>query len=230
MDQDGRRIAGAMMTGGAYTAERAAALSGVPKSTVYYWARHGHLIPSVSEKETMLWSFSDLLGLRAIYWLRKPKKAFEREIRATSMSKVKHVLAELRKLGVDLIEHDRPIVSVTEDGDVAFESSSLPLQRVGGQLLNAGMINVIGVFQGLEGGIGPDLLQPMPNIRIVPRKLSGAPHVVDTRLPTQSLYALALRGMTAQQIHRLYPFVTADAIDDGVALELQLEQNLELAA
>jgi hypothetical protein len=67
-----------METGGAYSAERAAALSGVPKSTIYYWARNGHLIPSVS-KSPLLWSYTDLLALRTIYWLRRPKKAFDRE-------------------------------------------------------------------------------------------------------------------------------------------------------
>ena len=48
--------------GGAYNAERAAALSGVPKSTVHYWARHGHLVPSVATRPR-LWSFTDLLAL-----------------------------------------------------------------------------------------------------------------------------------------------------------------------
>lgn len=33
---------------GAYTADRAAALSGVPKSTIHWWARHDVLVPSVS--------------------------------------------------------------------------------------------------------------------------------------------------------------------------------------
>ncbi len=59
---------------GAYTAERAAALSGVPKSTVHYWARQGILVPSVSPVRVRLWSYSDLLALRTIYWLRQTKQ------------------------------------------------------------------------------------------------------------------------------------------------------------
>lgn len=49
---------------GEYTAERAAALSGVPKSTVHYWARQGILIPSGSPERVKLWSYGDLMALR----------------------------------------------------------------------------------------------------------------------------------------------------------------------
>src|SRR5262249_54325081 len=48
---------------GAYTADRAAALSGVPKSTLHWWARHDVLVPSVSATKVMLWSYADLMGL-----------------------------------------------------------------------------------------------------------------------------------------------------------------------
>src|SRR5688572_30799038 len=33
-------------------------------------------------------------------------------------------------------------------------------------------------------GQGPDLLDPRPLLRIIPGKLHGEPHVVDTRIPT----------------------------------------------
>jgi DNA-binding transcriptional MerR regulator len=57
-----------MELAGAYTADRAAALSGVPRSTVHYWASHDILTPSVSSQRVKLWSFADLLALRVIYW------------------------------------------------------------------------------------------------------------------------------------------------------------------
>ena len=43
----------------------------------------------------------------------------------------------------------------------------------------------------MEGGTGPDLLRPRPQLRIVPGKLGGSPHVEHTRLET---LALASRG------------------------------------
>jgi DNA-binding transcriptional MerR regulator len=62
---------------GAYPADRAAALSGVPKATIYYWARNEVLSPSVSPTRVRLWSYSDLLGLRTIAWLRATKKSLD---------------------------------------------------------------------------------------------------------------------------------------------------------
>jgi DNA-binding transcriptional MerR regulator len=41
---------------GAYAADRAAALSGVPQSTIHWWARNEILIPSVSAERVKLWS------------------------------------------------------------------------------------------------------------------------------------------------------------------------------
>lgn len=58
---------------GAYKAGRAAALAGVPKSTLHYWSKHDILVPSVSPVRIKLWSFSDLMAARMIEWLRRDK-------------------------------------------------------------------------------------------------------------------------------------------------------------
>src|SRR5215210_660894 len=161
-----------MEISGAYSAERAAALAGVPKSTIYYWARRGHLTPSVSRRP-LLWSFTDLLALRTIYWLRQPKSAFDREVPATSMSKVKRALEQLRRLDLDLFEDGRPTVAVTNQGEVAVNVDAMALRLSDGQFLNPELVDIIGPFEGLEGAKGPDLLWPRPTVQILPRKISG---------------------------------------------------------
>jgi MerR HTH family regulatory protein len=78
---------------GAYTADRAAALSGVPKSTVHYWARREILVPSISPERVKLWSYPDLMGLRIIYWLRHEKTGEDgQDIPASTMPQVERVL------------------------------------------------------------------------------------------------------------------------------------------
>jgi uncharacterized protein (DUF433 family) len=216
-----------MEISGAYTAERAAALAGVPKSTIYYWARYGHLIPSVSQKP-LLWSYTDLLALRTIYWLRQPKRAFDREVPATSMPKVKRALEQLRRLDLDLFEEGRPTVAVTIQGEVAINADVLPLQRVDGQYLAPGLVDIIGPFEGLEGTKGPDLLWPRPTVQILPRKISGAPHIAGTRLTSESIYALKDRGFSLERLARIYPFASPDSLQDSIDLEHQLEQNIRL--
>lgn len=213
------------MSGGAYTADRAAALSGVPKSTLYYWARKGHLSPSVS-LNPRLWSYKDLLALRTIYWLRQPKTAFEFDVRPTSMAKVQRALRQIRELSLDLFDNERPIVAVTLNGDIVLDKEALPLQLVDGQYIDRDLIDIVGPFDGLEGTRGPSLTHPRSNVRITPGKISGAPHITGTRLPTQSIYTLKQRGFTVESLARLYPFASQEALCDSIDLEEQLESNL----
>src|SRR5438874_1717444 len=88
---------------GAYSAARASALSGVPRSTVHWWARHGILVPNVSPKKVMLWSYGDLMGLRVIYWLRRRKTdSFGVDIPSTSMDAIRRALKELQEADLPL--------------------------------------------------------------------------------------------------------------------------------
>jgi uncharacterized protein (DUF433 family) len=91
------------------------------------------------------------------------------------------------------------------------------------------LLDVIEPFRSVEGSRGPHLVRPRPLLRIVPGKLGGSPHVLDTRLESQALGALAASGLLEAKIYRLYPDVEPPAIDDALDLERQLEQNLRPA-
>jgi uncharacterized protein (DUF433 family) len=104
----------------------------------------------------------------------------------------------------------------------------MPLQLAEGQYLERGLVNIVGPFEGLEGTKGPDLVWPRENIQILPRKISGAPHISGTRVPTESIHALADRGLTIDQIARIYPFVSFDSLRESIDLEEQLKHNVSL--
>src|SRR3954453_12584941 len=91
---------------GAYPADRAAALAGMPLSTLHYWARHDVVVPRVSASRPKLWSFEDLMALRAVVWLRRAKTRPDGEsVRPSSMPVVRQAIAALRELDLDLWEH-----------------------------------------------------------------------------------------------------------------------------
>jgi uncharacterized protein (DUF433 family) len=216
---------------GAYTAERAAALSGVPKSTVHYWARQDILVPSVSAERVKLWSYGDLMALRTIYWLRQTKHDESgREVPRTAMKAIRRALREIAALELDLwSEDDAPLVAVDRSGGIVIQHHG-EAQRPGGQsILGAGMLDLIAPFTSREGLRGPDLSAPRPRLRIVPGKLGGSPHVLHTRLESQALGALAESGLAQAKIYRLYPDVEPAAIEDALDLERQLAQNLHPA-
>jgi uncharacterized protein (DUF433 family) len=228
---DGVAILNVMEARGAYTAERAVALSGVPKSTVHYWARQGILVPSVSPVRVRLWSYGDLLALRTIYWLRQTKHdPSGREVPRTAMRAVRRALREIAALKLDLWSEDgAPRVAVDRAGGIVIEYNG-GAQRLGGQsILDADVLDLLAPFASREGLHGPDLSTPRPRLRIVPGKLGGSPHIIHTRLETQALGALAEGGLGHAKIYRLYPDVEPAAIEDALDLERQLAQNLRPA-
>jgi uncharacterized protein (DUF433 family) len=216
---------------GAYTAERAATLSGVPKSTVHYWARRGILIPSVSPERVKLWSYGDLMALRTIYWLRHTKQdPSGREIPRTAMKAVRRALSEIAALKLELWSEDgAPRVAVDRAGCIVIEPEGRARRPGGQRILDADMLDLLAPFASNEGLHGPDLSAPRPRLRIVPGKLGGAPHIAHTRLESEALGALADSGLPQAKIYRLYPDVEHAAIKDALDLERQLAQNLRPA-
>ncbi len=218
---------------GAYPADRAAALSGVPKSTVHYWAREEILVPSVSAERVKLWSYSDLIALRTIAWLRASKTAPDGySVPATAMTSVRRALSELGELDLGLWSTDGgPNIAVDRRGHLVLGVDQTYPGRVGGQaLLDADMLDVLRPFQIDQSTRGPDLVEPRPRLRIVPGKLAGAPHVRETRIETQALAALAARGMQAERVRSFYPAIEVDDVEEALDLERELQPGLAIAA
>ncbi|MPZ60273.1 MAG: DUF433 domain-containing protein [Propionibacteriales bacterium] len=210
---------------GCYEAARAAALSGVPKSTMYWWARQGIVVPSVSPVQEKLWSYSDLMCLRIVSWLRHPKAApHGAELPANPMSQVRRALVLLERRGLDLWAPDSPghspilvdaagAIFVRSDGEI-LDLHEQPA------LLPEGRLELTMPFRQ-DGVEGPNLLRPRPHLRIVPAKVAGEPHIADTRLTTQSVAALAARGFSSERIADMYAS-PVESINEAIDLERQL--------
>lgn len=216
---------------GAYPAGRAAALSGVPLSTVHHWARTELLVPSVSPERVKLWSYPDLMALRIVYWLRHTKKAPDGgSVPRTTMSAVKRALEQLSDLDLALWTADAgPAVQVDRGGKIVVKSQPDAEVAHGQRVLDVGdddLLDVLAPFSAEEGPRGPDLFSPRPKLRIVPGKLSGSPHVAHTRLESQAVGSLVDSGLGVATIYELYPDVEHEAIDEAIDLERQLARNL----
>jgi uncharacterized protein (DUF433 family) len=184
---------------GCYDAARAAALSGVPKSTVYDWARKGLVSPSVSPTKEKLWSFQDLLALRAVHWLRMRKNGDK--IPPSPMAEVRRVLAEVVHSGQDPWAGLGSRISVDRDGRIFVDRDDDPRTDAYGQGAWC-----LGDKVNLMAGIGgsPSLVRPSDHIRINPSRLTGEPHLAGTRIGTLTLAALAEDGYEPEGIADLY--------------------------
>lgn len=211
---------------GCYEAKRAAALSGVPISTVYDWARKSVLTPSISQERTKLWSYADLMALRIIYWLRHRKiDADGIEVPASPMSEVRSALTQLEDEDLDIWQTsggaDRTPLFVDRNGQIIVVGGDHPATASGQFVMDRDMLEILGPFDA-AGGRGPNLVRPREHLRIVPGKLSGEPHLEHSRLTTRAVAALDARGFTIEGIHRLYPRESLAALNDAVELERQL--------
>lgn len=208
---------------GCYEASRAAALAGVPLTTLYEWARAGVVVPSVSTVRPMYWSYADLMALRIVHWLRHPKRAAGDVVPASPMPVVRRVLGELDRLGLDLWSPEQPQQPLVVDrsGHVYVRrGDSLEADRGQGVLLET--LDLLSPFDTDEGTWGPDLRRPAPHVRIVPGKVSGEPHLAGSRLATRAVAALAGRGFALEDIGRLYPDADAEGLREAIDLEHRL--------
>ena len=208
---------------GCYDARRAAALSGVPVSTVYYWAREQVVVPTVSPTRQKLWSYADLMALRIVYWLRQPKPVRDSVVPASPMPQVREALEELERRGLDIWAEERhesgtPLL-VNIDGRVHLGDGWTAGTH--GQLSLVSMLDLLGPF-GMGDGHGPDLVRPRPRIRIVPGKVSGEPHLVGSRITTKSVAAVYRRFGDLRRVAALYPQATPETIEQAIDLETAL--------
>lgn len=215
---------------GCYDTKRAAALSGVPRSTVYYWARTGVIVPSISPSREMLWSYADLMGIRVIDWLRHGKGALGAGVPPSSMPEVRRALEQLEEQGIRLWDDNRSASSAL----VVDRSGHVYLREDDGAVTPEGQRTLFDhdLLAPLEsyGRTGPNLRRPKPHLRIVPGKCSGEPHLDGSRVTTLAVAALARRGYALDTIARLYPDQDSSAIAEAVDLEAELDPSyLEVA-
>jgi uncharacterized protein (DUF433 family) len=165
------------------------------------------------------------MGLRVIAWLRHDKKYPSGvQVSAASMPSVRQALSQLAELDLSLwTERSGPTVSVDRAGRIFISSepnAEAPHRQRAIDEANE-TFTLAGEFSLLGGIKGPDLHKPRPSLRIVPGKLGGSPHIVDTRLESQALGSLASQGVPLDRIYRLYPEVATDRIDEAIDLEQQ---------
>ena len=205
---------------GVYRGPRAAALSGVPIATLRHLACAGIVVPCASGSRPSLWSYEDLLAVRAFAWLRRPKHVGGVSLPPAPLRVVRGALAAVRDLGREVwTGDDGSRVLVDAAGHVFARGREGALDDC--RQLGAETIDVLAPFE-FEGRRGPDLVRPRPLLRIVPGKLAGAPHVGGTRVETAALAALADRGFAATRIAVLYRELAVEAIAEAIDLQRQL--------
>lgn len=206
---------------GRYVAARASHLSGVPQRTVYHWAKEGVLVPDFPAVRPKLWSYRDLVYLRLLARMRERRVPLDHAAESVRMIRGRLARGDEAAAVVRLVGQSVLL------GDERFDA-------VSGQYVLTHITDLTRPFNLLEPieGVsarptwGPDLVAPTRLTSISPQVMAGEPCVAGTRVPTSSLLALVdRRRLTPAKVMALYPQLSEEAVEDGVALERRMRRH-----
>ncbi|MER7207490.1 DUF433 domain-containing protein [Streptosporangium sp. NPDC000239] len=193
-----------------YDPKLAAALSGATLRQLSHWrntgARRGAvLIPEVSSRRPVLYSFRDVVALRTCVKLRND----------ASLQKIRRALDTLRD-DLKEREHLSSYKLVADAGTIYLAASdqAVDLVRRKANVVIHQMVDVLQPFYR-DGRHIPSLLQPRPHVTVDPAVRGGVPVIEGTRVPYDEVAALLRDGVPAERISDYYPSVTATAALDA---------------
>ncbi len=134
-------------------------------------------------------------------------------------------MRQIRRALAFLAENDiraedlEEMVRVAPTGRLFFDIDSEPFDPATRRFAFLGLAALAAPTQ-----CGPSLLRPRPRLQIIPGKLSGEPHIQDTRIASASLYALTLDGISVEAIGEMYPDASLEAIAEAIDLERSLDR------
>nr|WP_062333427.1 DUF433 domain-containing protein [Herbidospora sakaeratensis] len=192
-----------------YSPKLAAALSGATLQQLAHWrratSRGAVLVPEISAIRPVLYSFRDLVALRACVKLRND----------TSLQKIRRALDTLRDdLGER--EHLSAYQLVADDSTIYLvePERATDLVRNKTNLVIYQMVDVLKPFYR-DGRHIPDLLRPREHVAVDPAVRGGIPVIEGTRVPYDDVAALLRDGVSAERISDYYPSVSATAARDA---------------
>lgn len=207
---------------GRYLSDRAAQLSGVPRSTLYDWRRENVYCPDFDVASPATWSYRDLVFLRLLAWLRQ--LGMPRPVAASGVAEVKILIAQ--GVGVRRIAADsRTLVLDDEGATKVGHQNLLPFDNLISLFRSFDLLEPIEELRrpGHSRLWAPDLVSPSEHTFISPWILAGDPCVQRTRIPTLAIHALRNeRGLSSGEIVELYPGLTQSAAEDACRLEQRL--------
>lgn len=193
-----------------YEPKLAAALSGATLRQLSHWrratgVRGAVLVPEISAARPILYSFRDVVALRACVRLRQE----------ASLQKIRRALDTLRE-GLDEREH-LSTYRLVAGGDTIYLAEpdhAVDLVHSKGNIVIHDLVDVLAPFY--RGGRKiPDLLEPRPHVSIDPAVRGGEPVVGGTRIPAAEVAALLRDGIPPERIGDFYPGVTPEAARDA---------------
>lgn len=199
----------------------ASALSGATPRQLSYWRKPTRaapplLVPAAKRSGRYLYSWADVVALRALVYLRQEK----------SLHKIRGAVARLRELHAGEWEHLSRYQLVRTGNSILVktpEGEILDLERSPGAILDEVLLeDVLAPFSTAEGYEVPSLSRPRPHLAVDPNVLSGYPVIAGSRVPFDAVAGLAEDGAKAADVVAIYPSVNPAAVADARSFARQV--------
>ncbi len=183
-----------------------ATLTGASTHQLRRWSRDGILTPEGHPRRPMLYSFRDLIALRAIVFLRSE----------TSLQRVRKALNNLDVM--DLTEHPSEYTFATDGHTIGVldeaNNAMVDLVKQPGQLSDISLAQTFDSFTTHSGKQVADFLQPRPRLAVNPRRMAGWPTIEGTRITYDTIADLVDgQSIRAEDVPLYYPVTPADVAD-----------------
>lgn len=166
-------------------------------------------MPTAKRAGRYLYSWSDIVALRSIVYLRQEK----------SLHKIRRAVATLRGLEAAEWEHLARYQLVSTPTTIVVKTPSGQLldleHRPGTVLEEVLMADVLEPFETREGTVVPAMRAPRPHLVIDPHLLGGYPVIAGSRVPFDLVAGLADDGAKPGEIVEMFPSVNKRAIRDA---------------
>ncbi|MFI5037576.1 MAG: DUF433 domain-containing protein [Solirubrobacterales bacterium] len=199
----------------------ASVLTGATVRQLAYWRRHTKsaeplLIPEGRRSGRYLYSWADVVALRAIVYLRQEK----------SLPRIRRAVGKLRQLEAGEWTHLSAYRLISTDSSIVVKTPSgqlLDLEQQPGTVLEEVLMrDVLAPFETSSGRSVPALKRPRPRIAVDPAVLGGYPVIAGTRVPYDVVAHLAQDDLEPSEITAIYPSVDPEAIDDATEFAEQV--------
>lgn len=205
----------------AYEPKIAAALSGITAKRLAYWRRTRVLVPELSTKRPVLYSYRDLVALRTVAFLRDDR----------SLQRIRQALRTMADIGETehlasyrlVSQGRRSIALVKDDGAVDL------VERPGQTLTVVKLGDVLQSFPLGDIEV-PNLARPREHISVDPGVRGGRPVVAGTRVPYELIAGLVHDGVPPEEVATFYPSVDAASARDAADFADYVDRAAKRAA
>jgi uncharacterized protein (DUF433 family)/DNA-binding transcriptional MerR regulator len=200
----------------AYPVKLTSILTGATPSQLDTWRRKGLIVPEIRAFRPPLYSFRDLVALRAMVFLRS----------TMSLQSISRAFANLDVF--DLTDHPSTYRFGTDGRTIFVEhpdtGDAMDIYKRPGQVNLFPFDDIAGTFQNFREDTVAPFYRPAEHVELRPQRRGGWPTIADTRVDYDVIAQLVDgETITVEDVPTYYPTVSVEAAESAVEFDERIQ-------